>query len=74
MADPLAHVALSAETVDVGGPDFAVYHSSYDYTLTDPKTKGPSHEHGNYLVGFKRDANGTLKVAWEIVSDTPAPK
>jgi hypothetical protein len=43
VADPLSHVALSAETVDVGGPDFAVYHFAYDYTLTDPKTKGPAH-------------------------------
>lgn len=73
-ADPLAHVDLSDETVDVGGPDFAVYHSTYDYTSTDPKTKGPAHEHGNYMIGFKRDAGGELKIAWESVSDTPARK
>ena len=74
VADPLAHVALSAESVDVGGSDFAVYHSSYDYTLTDPKTKSAAHEHGNYLIGFKRDTNGALRVAWQIISDVPAPK
>ena len=74
VADPLAHVALGAESVDVGGPDFAVYHSTYDYTLTDPKTKSPAHEHGNYLIGFKRQSDGALKVAWQMISDTPAPK
>ena len=74
VADPLAHVDLSAESVDVGGSDFAVYHSTYDYTLTDPKTKLAAHEHGNYLIGFKRQADGVLKIAWQIISDLPAPK
>ena len=70
IADPIAHVDLSAESVDVGGPDFAVYHSAYDLTLTDPKTKAPSHEHGNLLIGFKRQTDSALKVAWEIASDS----
>ena len=74
VADPLAHVALSGESVDVGASDLAVYHSTYDYTLTDPKTKLAAHEHGNYLIGFKRQAGGALKVAWQMISDTPAPK
>jgi ketosteroid isomerase-like protein len=74
VADPLAHVELSAETVDVGGADFAVYHSTYDYTLTDPKTKAPTHERGNFLIAYKRQPDGALKIAWEIISDVPAPK
>ena len=74
VADPLLHVDLGAETVDVGGLDFAVYHATYDLTLTDPKTKAPSHEHGNLLIGFKRQSDGALKVTWEVVSDTPSPK
>ena len=69
IADPIVHVDLSTESVDVGGPDFAVYHSAYDLTLTNPKTKAPSHEHGNLLIGFKRQTGGALKVAWEIASD-----
>ena len=74
VGDPLAHVDLSAESVDAGGPDFAVYHATYDLTLTDPKTKAPAHERGNLLLGFKRQADGALKVAWEIASDTPPAK
>ena len=74
VADPLAHVDLSAESVDVGGSDFAVYHSAYVLTLTDPKTRAPVHERGNLLIGFKRQPDGALKVAWEIASDTPAQK
>ena len=70
---PLAHVDLSAESVDVGGSDFAVSHSFYVPTLTDPKTKAPVHEHGNLLIGLKRPPDGALSVAWEIASDTPAP-
>ena len=69
-ADPIAHVDLSAEAVDVGGHDFAVYHSVYDLTVTDPKTKVPAHEHGNLLIGFKRQSDGAFKVAWEIASDS----
>ena len=74
VGDPLVHVDLSAESVDVGGPDFAVYHATYDLTLTAPKTKAPAHERGNLLLGFKRQADGALKVAWEIASDTPPAK
>jgi ketosteroid isomerase-like protein len=74
VADPLAHVDLNAESVDVGGSDFAVYHSAYVLTSTDPKTKTPVHEHGNLLIGFKRQPDGVLKVAWEIASDVAVPK
>jgi ketosteroid isomerase-like protein len=74
IADPAAHVDLSGESVDVGGPDFAVYHSAYDLTLTNAETRAPAHEHGNLLIGFQRQASGALKVAWEVASDTPSPK
>ena len=74
LADPRAHVDLSAESVDLGGSDFAVYHSIYVLTLTYPKTKGPVRERGNLLLGFKRQPDGALKVAWEIASDLPPPK
>ena len=72
-ADPLAHVDLSTETVDVGGPNFSVYRATYDLAMTNPTTKAPFHERGNLLIGFKREPDGALKVAWEIASDVPPP-
>ena len=72
MSDPAMKLAVSNETVDVAASgDMAVYHSTYAYTFTDPKTKKPTTENGNWLIGYKQQPDGSWKIAWNIVSDTP---
>jgi ketosteroid isomerase-like protein len=71
LSDPLAHVAVSDERVDVAASgEMAVYRASYTLTMTDPKTKGPMTEHGNWVVGYRLQPDGTWKIAWDVVSDT----
>lgn len=74
LADPLAKITVSDESVDVAASgDMAVYRASYLYDFTDPKTKKPGSEHGNWLVGYRAQSDGSWKIAWNVVSDTPAP-
>ena len=42
--------------------------------FTDPKTKAPTTEHGNWVMGWKAQADGGWKLAWSVASDVPAPK
>ncbi|MEO8927363.1 MAG: DUF4440 domain-containing protein [Caulobacteraceae bacterium] len=74
-ADPKAHVTTANEVVDVAASgDMAVYRSTYVFNGTDPKTKKAVSETGNYLAGYKKQADGSWKIAWQVVSDTkPAP-
>jgi ketosteroid isomerase-like protein len=74
-ASPNTHLTLANESVDVAASgDMAVYHSTYVITVTDPKTKKPVTENGNYLAGYKPQADGSWKIEWSVVSDTgPAP-
>jgi ketosteroid isomerase-like protein len=72
---PDVHVTLADESVDVAASgDMAVFHSTYVVTLTDPQTKKPTTDKGNYLVGYKAQPDGSWKQAWSVVSNTsPAP-
>jgi ketosteroid isomerase-like protein len=71
--DPLAWITIGNETVDVSDAgDMAVYRTSYNLRMTDPKTKKEAHEHGNWVIGYKKQPNDTWKIAWNVVSDTPA--
>lgn len=75
VADPAAKVEISDNTVDVAkAGDMAVQRMTYAYTYTDPKTKAVTTEHGNWLLGWKPQAGGGWKLAWGVISDTPAPK
>ena len=69
--DPLAKVAVRNETVDVANSgEMAVYRADYAYTMSDPKTKKPITERGNWLIGYKTQADGSWKIAWNVVSNT----
>jgi ketosteroid isomerase-like protein len=73
VADPAAKVTVSDETVDVASAgDMAIYRATYAYGFTDPKTRKPMTEVGNWIVGYKQQPDGTMKLAWSVVSDTPA--
>ncbi|MDB5678413.1 hypothetical protein, partial [Sphingomonas bacterium] len=70
--DPAARFDVNIQSVDVSkAGDTAVVRSLYQYGFTDPKTKKVSSETGNWVAGFKRQADGSLKLAWSIGADTP---
>ncbi|MBA3895991.1 MAG: hypothetical protein H0X36_02385 [Sphingomonadaceae bacterium] len=72
VADPLAKVTVSGETVDVAASgDMAVWRATYAYNFTDLKAKAPATEHGNWLLGYKAQPDGSWKLTWGVVSDTP---
>jgi ketosteroid isomerase-like protein len=70
--NPNAKITLANESVDVAASgDMAVFHSTYTYDYTDPKTKKPGSESGNFLIGYKPQPDGSWKIAWNIGADTP---
>lgn len=71
-ADPSAHIAVADPRIDVAASgDMAIYRSSYVFTSTGEKTGRPIVEAGNYLAGYRLQADGTWKMQWSVVSDTP---
>jgi ketosteroid isomerase-like protein len=71
LSDPAAHLMVSNATVEVTkAGDMAIYRATYVYTLTDPKTKQPASEIGNWVIGYKPQPDGTWKMAWNIAADT----
>ena len=73
VADPAMTFSVNDEQIDVAGSgDLAVWRATYRYGFTDPVSKKPKTEVGNWVVGWKRQTDGTMKKAWSIVSDTPA--
>ncbi len=72
---PDVKVTLANESTDVASAgDMAVFHSTYSVTFTNPTTKKAIAESGNYLAGYKPQADGSWKQVWSVVSDTgPAP-
>ena len=73
VADPAMQFSVSDEVVDVAkSGDLAVWRAKYSYTYTDPATKQPKTELGNWVVSWKRGDDGKLKEALSVVTDTPA--
>lgn len=71
---PDAKIILGNVTVDVpASGDLAVLHATYTYSFTDPKTKQPVVETGNWLAGYKPQSDGSWKLAWTVAADAPAP-
>lgn len=70
-ADGAAKISVSDEDVSVAsGGDRALWRSTYAFTYTDPQTKRPTTENGNWLIGWRKQADGSWKAAWSVVSDT----
>ena len=63
---------ISDITVDVAQDgDMAVLHAHYDYTLTDPATKAPVREIGNWIAVYVRQLDGRMAMKWDIAADLP---
>lgn len=75
LADSAAKVTVNNEDISVvAAGDRALWRATYAYTFTGPKTKQPTIENGNWLIGWHKQADGSWKEAWGVVSDTgPAP-
>ncbi|MDQ2861340.1 MAG: hypothetical protein M3T55_11595 [Pseudomonadota bacterium] len=70
---PNTKFSVTGESVDVAASgDMAVYRATYSYAYNDLKTKKPIVETGNYVVGYKKQPDGSWKQAWDILADTPA--
>jgi ketosteroid isomerase-like protein len=69
---PATKFTVADESVDVAASgDMAVYRSTYAYSYNDPKTKKPITESGNWLTGYRKQPDGSWKMVWEVLSDTP---
>jgi ketosteroid isomerase-like protein len=67
------HLSLIDESVDVAkAGDMAIYRGTY---AEDSKHDGVPYTHkGDYVAGFKRDADGKWRVHWSVVSWESASK
>jgi ketosteroid isomerase-like protein len=74
MSDPAMKLEVSDEAVDVAASgDLAVYHATYRFTFTNPATKQPATEVGNWVAVFKRQPDGAMKMSKDIIADMRAP-
>lgn len=66
MADPNFALTFHSSRVDAAkGGDFAYTVGAYARTVSDPKTKQPVTDKGNYLTIWKKQSDG----AWKVVTD-----
>jgi uncharacterized protein (TIGR02246 family) len=74
MQDPNFALSFTPTGVEVArSGDLALESGSYSMTMTDPASKQAATEKGNYLVVWKKQADGTWKVSRDIpVSDGAA--
>ena len=72
VADPAMKFSISDEAVEAAqSGDLAVWRATYTYTFTDPATKQVKTELGNWVVMWKRGADGKMKETWSTVADPP---
>ena len=63
---------MSNETVDVAASgDLAVYRAAYSYRYTGSGSGNIVTENGNWAAAFKRQPDGTMKLAWTMGADLP---
>ena len=73
--EPDLKVTMADPTVDVAASgDMAVLRTTTVGTHTDAETKKPVSTTSNFLLGYKRQADGSWKVEWSVLSPTsPVP-
>jgi hypothetical protein len=71
VGDPNFYLQLGNDAVDVADSgEMAVYRTSYQYRFSDPKTRKPVKEMGNWVIGYKKQPDGAWRMTWNVVSDT----
>lgn len=72
LALPDVKLEVSDESVDVAASgDLATYHSTYRFSFTNPETREPFVEVGNWVAIFKRQPDGVIRLSTDIIADTP---
>lgn len=72
VSDPALNLTIEDEQAVVAeGGDMAFYSNRYTYTFTDPSTDAPRKESGNWVLIYRRQDDGTMKIFREIISDLP---
>ncbi|MEO8099754.1 MAG: SgcJ/EcaC family oxidoreductase [Acidobacteriota bacterium] len=69
--DPNFKLDFSATGAEAGlGSDIGYVKGTYAVTASDAKTKAPMLEKGNYLIVYKKQADGS----WKILNDFASPE
>ena len=72
LADPAMVLAFTDPVIEAStSGDLVVYRATYHVTYTDPNTRRPATEIGNWVAVFKRQPDGTMKLSSEVMSDLP---
>lgn len=73
-SDPNSSLDFHPDKVEVAkSGDIAYSQGNYTYTSTDAKTKKRVIEHGGYVEVYKKQADGSWKVAEDIATQVAAP-
>jgi uncharacterized protein (TIGR02246 family) len=74
-SDPNSHLEFQPAKIEVAkSQDLAYSEGTYAFTSTDPKTKKPVIEHGNYVEVYKKQADGSWKAAADIATQEIPPR
>ena len=73
LMDPNFKLTFSPNAVETAGGVLGYVRGSYTVVATDPKTKKPSTEDGNYLIVYKKQADGSWKIVNDFATAAPAP-
>jgi uncharacterized protein (TIGR02246 family) len=69
LADPNFKLSFSPNSVETAGGVLGYVRGTYMVSMTDPRTKKSSDENGNYLIVYKKQADGS----WKIINDFATP-
>ncbi len=73
LADPAVKLSIDDEQAAVADAgDMVFYSNRYTYTFTDPVTNAPTTETGNWVLIYRRQPDGSMKIFREVISDLPA--
>lgn len=73
-SDPNSTLDFHPDRVEVSrSGELAYSQGTYTYTSTDPKTRKPVREHGNYVEVYKKQSDGSWKAAEDIATQEAPP-
>lgn len=73
-ADPAFSLRFQANRVEVAkSGDVAFTRGTYTLTMTDPQTKQKMDDHGNYVTGYRKQADNSWKAEADIASSEVPP-
>ena len=74
ITDPAFSLRFQATRVDVArSGDVAFTRGTYTLTMTDPQTRQKMDDHGSYVTGYRKQADGSWKAEADIASSEVPP-